>query len=71
MRAKSVCVSNQKLRMIRSVKYQILIAIIIANPHDTKYALAIDSHLTLFLAGATHAGQIRVREQIRMTLKTP
>jgi hypothetical protein len=28
-------------------------------------------HLKLFFAGASHAGQIRVREQIRMTLKTP
>jgi hypothetical protein len=27
--------------------------------------------MKLFFAVATHAGQIRVREQIRMTLKTP
>jgi hypothetical protein len=36
------------------------------TPHETK-----DSHMKLFFAGATHASQIRVREQIRMTLKTP
>jgi hypothetical protein len=39
--------------------------------------LTIYSHMKLFLAGATHAGhirvrkQIRVREQIRVTLKAP
>jgi hypothetical protein len=27
--------------------------------------------MKLFFAGATHAGQSRVREQIRVTLKTP
>jgi hypothetical protein len=32
---------------------------------------AIDTHMKLFFAGATHAGQIYVREQIHMTLKTP
>jgi hypothetical protein len=31
----------------------------------------INTHMKLFFAGATHAGRSRVREQIRMTLKTP
>jgi hypothetical protein len=31
----------------------------------------IDSQMKFFFAGATHASQIRIREQIRMTLKTP
>jgi hypothetical protein len=30
----------------------------------------VDSHVIIFFAGATHAGQIRVREQIPVTLKT-
>jgi hypothetical protein len=29
-----------------------------------------DSHMKLFFAGATHASQSRVREQIHVTLKT-
>jgi hypothetical protein len=31
----------------------------------------INTHMKLFFAGATHAGQSRVREQIRMTQKRP
>jgi hypothetical protein len=31
----------------------------------------INRHMNLFFAGATHSGQSRVREQIRVTLKTP
>jgi hypothetical protein len=31
----------------------------------------IDSHMKLFFAGATHAGQIRVRKQFHVTLKPP
>jgi hypothetical protein len=31
----------------------------------------IDTHMQLLFAGATHAGQNRVREQIRVTLKSP
>jgi hypothetical protein len=35
------------------------------------YNKYINSYMKLFFAGATHAGQIHVREQIRVTLKTP
>jgi hypothetical protein len=38
---------------------------------DAPQRFAINRHMKLFFAGATHAGQSRVREQIRMTLKTP
>jgi hypothetical protein len=31
----------------------------------------IDTHMKLLFAGATHASQSRVREQIRVTLKMP
>jgi hypothetical protein len=31
----------------------------------------IDTHMKLFFAGATHAGQSHVREEIRVTLLTP
>jgi hypothetical protein len=33
--------------------------------------LKIDTHMKLFFACATHAGQSRMREQFRVTLKTP
>jgi hypothetical protein len=31
----------------------------------------IDTHMKLYFAGITHAGQSHVREQIRVTLKSP
>jgi hypothetical protein len=35
------------------------------------YTVDNNTHMKLYFAGATRAGQSRVREQIRMTLKTP